>query len=65
VSRKKKRRQAMLLHDLAVALNALQKAGADPKLKHGIAYTEFGYVMPFGRNDSWVMRIPKTPSGNR
>jgi hypothetical protein len=56
VSKRRKRRQALLLHDLACALNALEKAGLRPRLKHGVIYTDAGYVVPFGRDDSWVAR---------
>jgi hypothetical protein len=56
VSRKKKRRNALLLHDLACALNAAGRAGINPKLKHGVIYTEAGYVVPFGRHGAWVAR---------
>jgi hypothetical protein len=56
VSRKKKRRHALLLHDLACALNAAERAGLNPRLKHGVIYTEAGYVVPFGRHDAWVPR---------
>jgi hypothetical protein len=51
VSRKRKR---LLLHDLAVALNACEKAGIHPKLKHGIVFTDAGYVMVV--KDRWVSR---------
>jgi hypothetical protein len=56
VSTKKKRKHALLLHDLACALNAVEKAGLKPEFKHGIIYTGAGYVVPFGRDDSWVVR---------
>lgn len=56
MSKKNRRKDALLLHDLAVALNACGKAGLKPELKHGIIYTRAGYVVPFGRDDAWVAR---------
>lgn len=53
-----KKRKRLLLHDLAVALNACEKAGIRPKLKHGIVFTDAGYVMPVG--DRWVSRKLKS-----
>jgi hypothetical protein len=52
-----KKRKQLLLRDLAVALNACEKAGIRPKLKHGIVFTDAGYVMPV--KDKWVSRSLK------
>jgi len=40
-------------------LNACEKAGLDPKLKHGIVFTNQGYVLPV--KDRWVARKLKKP----
>jgi hypothetical protein len=52
--KKKKRKQALLLHDLACAINACEKAGLDVKLKCGIVWTDVGFVLPV--KDRWVSR---------
>jgi hypothetical protein len=53
----RKRKQRLLLHDLACALQACEKAGLNPKLKHGIVFTDLGYVLPI--KDRWVARSLK------
>lgn len=57
MSRKKKRKHALLLHDLACALNACDKAGLNIKLRHGIVFSDAGYVLPV--RDRWVSRTLK------
>lgn len=52
-----KKRKRLLLHDLAAALNACERAGLNPKLKHGIVFSDAGYVLPL--KDRWVSRSLK------
>jgi len=40
---------------LAKALNEAEKAGIHPKLKHGIIFTDAGYVLPV-KDDKWAAR---------
>jgi hypothetical protein len=54
---KRKRKNRLLLHDLACALNACEKAGMNVKLRHGIVWTDAGYVLPV--KDRWVSRTLK------
>jgi len=54
---KKKRKNALLLHDLASALNACEKANLHVKLRHGIVFSDAGYVLPV--KDRWVSRTLK------
>ncbi len=44
----------VLLSALAYMLNACEKAGIRPKMKHGIIYTDAGYVLPV--KDRWAAR---------
>lgn len=46
---------AGLLQNLAVALDACGEAGMCVKLKHGVVYTRFGYVLPLD-NNKWTAR---------
>ena len=57
LSKKKKRKQSLLLHDLACAINACEKAGLNLKLKHGIVFTNIGFVLPV--KDRWQVRLLK------
>jgi hypothetical protein len=59
----RKTRKRQLLRDLAKAMNACEKAGIHPKAKHGVIFTASGYVVPFGRNDSWVVRTLRNKLG--
>jgi hypothetical protein len=54
---KNKRDKRLLLSNLAQILDACEQAGIKPKLKHGIVFTEVGYVLPIG--DRWVARSLK------
>jgi len=48
---------ALLLGDLARALNACDRAGLDVKLKHGIVFTDAGFVLAI--KDRWAARLLK------
>ena len=50
----KKKRNRLLLHDLACALNACEKAGLKPMFVYEAVYTEHGYV--FRVKNRWVAR---------
>lgn len=50
---------AALLAALAAALQRCEKAGLRPKLKHGIVYTEAGFVLVI--KDRWVARVLRKP----
>lgn len=60
MSRKKRKRSprepdlAAALASLAAALNRCERAGLHPDLRHGIAITEAGYVLPI--KDKWAAR---------
>jgi hypothetical protein len=54
-ARKSQPDPVVILLVLARALNEAEKAGLNPKLKHGIIYTDAGYVLP-ARNDKWAAR---------
>jgi hypothetical protein len=54
MSRKKRKKNALLLHDLASALNACEKNNIHVKLRHGIIFSDAGYVLPV--KDRWVAR---------
>lgn len=54
MSHKKRHRAASLLDPLASALSACERAGIHPRLRHGVVYTDLGYVLP--TNDGWVVR---------
>ena len=57
---KRKKKHALLLHDLACALNACYRAGLDPKLGHGSVFTAAGFVLPVGgKKGKWAVRVPK------
>jgi hypothetical protein len=44
----------MLLLALARLLNSCERCGIRPKLKHGVIFTDAGYVLPFA--DGWKAR---------
>ena len=44
----------VLLLALSKLLNDCEKAGIRPKLKHGIIFTDAGYVLPL--EDRWAAR---------
>jgi len=46
---------AQLLKNLAEALDACGEAGMCVKLKHGVVYTRYGYVLPLEDN-RWTAR---------
>lgn len=50
---------AALLADVAAALQRCEKAGLHPKLKHGIVWTEAGFVLVV--RDRWVARVLRKP----
>lgn len=50
-------RKRQLLRDLAKALDSCEKAGVNVKLRHGIVFTDIGYVLPV--KDRWVARTLK------
>lgn len=50
----KRTRKRQALRDLAKALTACERAGLHPRLKHEIAFTDYGYVLPI--RDRWVVR---------
>ena len=45
----------ILLHVIARMLTECEKAGIHPKLKHGIVYTDVGYVLDI-KDGKWVAR---------
>ena len=45
----------ILLLTLARLLNSCEKAGIRPKMKHGIIFTDAGYVLPVS-NGKWAAR---------
>jgi hypothetical protein len=56
--RRKKRRcadPALVLGNLAAALNACNNAGYNVKLRHGIVYSDAGYVLPLLKG-KWMAR---------
>lgn len=55
MSRKRPSDPAVLLADLAAALQRCEKAGMRPKLRHGIVWTEAGFVLVI--KDRWVARL--------
>jgi hypothetical protein len=46
---------ATILAAMAYILNAAEKAGLNPKMKHGIIWTDAGYVLP-AKGDKWAAR---------
>ena len=50
----------ILLLTLARLLNSCEKCGIKPKLKHGIVYTDAGYVLP-AKDGKWAARPLKLP----
>ena len=52
----------ILLLTLAHLLNKCEKAGIRPKLKHGIVFTDAGYVLP-AKDGKWAARPLKKPLG--
>ena len=58
-TRKRQPDPATLLAGLAAALQRCEKAGLHPKLKHGIVWTEAGFVLVIG--DKWVARVLRKP----
>jgi hypothetical protein len=60
MGKKRRRKNALLLHDLACALNACERAGLNPKLGHGTVFTDAGFVLPLEeRKGKWAVRIPR------
>ena len=57
MARKRKPDPTCLLGDLARALNACDRAGLNVKLKHGIVFTDAGYVLVI--KDKWAARLLK------
>lgn len=57
-SRKVTTDPVILLLVLARALTECERSGIHPKLKHGIIYTDAGYVLPL--NDKWAARPCKS-----
>lgn len=57
--RKHKPHPAALLDSLASALNRCERAGLHPALKHGIVFTDAGFVLVI--EDKWAARILKKP----
>ena len=53
---------AILLLALAKVVNECEKAGIRPKLKHGIVFTDAGYVLPVS-NGKWAARPLKNHLG--
>ena len=45
----------ILLHVMARMLTECEKAGIHPKLKHGIIYTDVGYVLDI-KDGKWAAR---------
>lgn len=45
----------ILLSALAKIVNECEKAGIRPKMKHGIIFTDAGYVLPVS-NGKWAAR---------
>jgi hypothetical protein len=50
----KRRRAALLLRDVAAALNACRESGITVHLKHDTVFTDVGYVLDTGTE--WVPR---------
>ncbi len=48
-----------LLAGVATALQRCEKAGLRPKLKHGIVWTDAGFVLVI--KDRWVARMLRKP----
>lgn len=57
VTRKRARESdpVVILLVLAKALNEAEKAGIRPRMRHGIIWTDAGYVLPKD-NDKWAAR---------
>ena len=63
--RKAKKRQkqqdpVILLLAMARVLNECEKSGIRPKMKHGIVFTDAGFVLPVS-NGKWAARPLKKP----
>lgn len=59
-SRRKRKHEpdpAAILDSLASALNRCERAGLHPALKHGIVFTEAGFVLVI--KDKWAARMLK------
>ena len=56
-ARKRKRQPdpAALLDSLASALNRCERAGLNVKLRHGVVFTDAGFVLPV--RDKWAARM--------
>jgi len=57
---KKPEDPVILLLTLASLLNSCEKAGIRPKMKHGIVFTDAGFVLPVS-NGKWAARPLKKP----
>jgi hypothetical protein len=55
--RKRKPDPASLLSSLAASLNACDRAGLRVKLRHGIVFTDAGFVLVI--KDKWAVRLLK------
>lgn len=63
--RQKRRKQedpVILLLAMARILNECEKVGIRPRLKHGIVFTDAGYVLP-AKEGKWAARPLKKPLG--
>jgi len=59
MSRKKKKKQRLLLHDLACAINACEKNNISVKCEHGIIFSNAAVILPI--KDRWVVRMLTKP----
>jgi hypothetical protein len=59
-SKKRVTDPVVILLVLARALNEAEKSGLHPRLKHGIVFTDAGYVL-VGKNDKWTACPLKLP----
>lgn len=57
--RKKRKQAELLLNNLAQVLDACDKANVNIKLKHGIVYSKYGYVLPLSKG--WTVRLLAGP----
>lgn len=53
--RKKHEQAEILLKNLGKALNACEKQNIRVKLRQGIVFSKYGYVLPF--NKGWAVRM--------
>lgn len=54
MGKKKQAVASQLLGEVAAALNACEAAGVRVKLRHGVVFTDYGYVLP--TDSEWVAR---------